>query len=216
MRELVVSKTEYYINKSLNLIGNNTRISGTYVILQELLANDEVETPGFLSSVHNLHPTRPSDSSTSPHESRKSITYPSIMVTGFKMEASVLSRRNEVLRRSKWVAGGPKREGENFGGFSREFCQTRRRVSCTAGRCQEFTVGRGRDIDQSRAGVDHSTRTVRGQRHRSVFDRGNVNPPEGRVWEHCALGEVRRRSGVLGSVDTAEGELAILVIVVGT
>ena len=42
MRELPVSKTEYYINKSLNLAENNTRISGTYVILQELLANEEV------------------------------------------------------------------------------------------------------------------------------------------------------------------------------
>ena len=210
MRELVVSKTEYYINKSLNFIENKTRISSTYVILQELLANDEVAIGSSRSAIANLHATRRSDSSTSLHQSIKIITYPRVICTAAKTEVTVLSRRNEVLRRSKWVAGAPKREGDSSVGFSREFCQTRR-SSRTASHTQEFIVGRGRDSDQSRAGVDDSARRG-GQRRRSVCDRGNVNPPVVRVWGHRALGEVRKRSAVLGSVNTAEAELAILVI----
>ena len=215
MRELVVSKTEYYINISLNLIGNNTRISGTYVILQELLANDEVAIGSSRSAIANLHATRRSDSSTSLHQSIKIITYPRVICTAAKTEVTVLSRRNEVLRRSKWVAGAPKREGDSSVGFGREFGQTRPRVSRTAGCTQEFIVGRSWDIDQSRPGVDNCVRRG-GQRRRCVCDRGNVNPPVERVWGHRALGEVRKRSAVLGSVNATEGELAILVIVVGT
>ena len=215
MRELVVSNTEYYINKSLNFIENNTRISGTYVIFQEFLTNDEVDIGSNRSPVVNLHPISPSDSSTSPHESNKITTYPRVKFTAAKTEVPVLSRRNEVLRRSKWVTGAPEREGDSSGGFSREHCQTRRWVSRTASRTQEFIVGRGRDIDQSRPGVDNSVRRG-GQRRRCVCDRGNVNPPVERVWGYRALGEVRKRSAVLGSVNAAEGELAILVIVVGT
>ena len=110
MRELVVSNTEYYINKSLNFIENNTRISGTYVIFQEFLTNDEVDIGSNRSPVVNLHPISPSDSSTSPHESNKITTYPRVKFTAAKTEVPVLSRRNEILRRSKWVAGAPKRE----------------------------------------------------------------------------------------------------------
>ena len=211
MRELVVSKTEYYINKSLNLIGNNTRISGTYVILQELLANDEVETRSIRSSVHNLHPTRPSDFSTSPHHN-KIIAYPRVIFTGAKTEYRILSHRNEVLRGSKWVGSASKRESNSSGGLSREHCQTRRLVSLTAGCTQEFIVGSGRDIDQSRPGVDDSTISTLEQRLRSVFDRGNLNPPVVRVRVYGAHGKVRKRSAVLGSVNTAEAKLAILVI----
>ena len=124
-RELVVSKAEYYINKSLNLTEDNTRISGTYIIFQELLANDEVDIRSNRSPVVNLHPTKPSDSYTSPHQSSKSITYPRVIVTAAKTEVPVLSRRNEILRRSKWVAGAPKLEGDSASRLSRELCQTR-------------------------------------------------------------------------------------------
>ena len=210
MRELVVSKTEYYINKSLNFAENNTRISGTYVILQELLANEEVHTR--ITQSANLYPNK---TIRLYYKSSRIITYPRVIFSVAKTEDPILSLRNKVLRRSKWIVEPPKREGDDAGGLSRELCKTRTRVSRTAGRTQESIVGGGRDIDQSRAGVYDSTRKAQ-QLRPSVCDRGNVNPPVKRERRHCGLGEVPQRSGVLGRVNTAEGELAISVMGVRT